>query len=99
MKSKEQELYEMCENMCKFQEMIDGEMHIIDMAPSPKEADEGKFRIYHKSGYCVDVIKEVEDENEKTGKIRYYYDMTSEWQGFIQADAKTIIEAIKYNIE
>ena len=62
-------------------EILEGSLHIIETTEYPRCADEAKYRIYHKDGYCVDVMKEVETEDDD-GKVTYYYHYYAEWDGF-----------------
>lgn len=70
-------------------EVLQGELHIIDQTYAHTvDEREGEFRVYHSSGYCIDVKKEYVCE---PGDVKYFddvdedgfvYSWFSEWDGF-----------------
>lgn len=91
-KDKYQELFEL---ITSIGEILEGDLHIIDTTEHHYCGGPKKFRIYHKEGYCFDVMKEIETEDEDTGEtLTYYYDFYTEWDGFIELDVDQAIELI-----
>ena len=92
MKTKEQELYEIIECIG---ETISGDFHIIDTSDYEFDDECHTFRIYHKSGICVDISKEeIIDEN--TGDIESYeYNFFNEWDGFNKIGIDVLMKLIK----
>ena len=87
------DLFELVESIG---ELLQGGLHIIDNTPEYPEHEESKeFRVYHKSGICFDISKEVELENEETGEIEEWsYPLYNEWDGF---DNKETLQEL-YNL-
>lgn len=90
--SYERQLFDLIE---KIGEQCEGDLHIIDSsAPYPEFKDEATFRVYHKDGYCFDVYKRAElDENENF--VKWNFEFIAEWEGFKKLKyASTAIELI-----
>lgn len=67
----------------KLGESMDGEIHVFENIDGLPCDNEKTYRVYHNKGYCFDVKKEVNTEDEKTGEpIDYYYSVYMEWEGF-----------------
>lgn len=96
MKSTEQKLFEL---LLKSGEFENGIIHIIDNTDSYRMCEgEGEFRVYHKGGYCFDVKKEVETEDEETGKLTYFYSVYQEWDGFDKLDDYLLLDLVKKSL-
>lgn len=79
MKTPEQKLFELVDSIG---EMLEGDLHIIDNTESYPVEGEKVYRVYHKDGYCWDIRKTAETEDEETGEIlKYNYDYLEEWEG------------------
>lgn len=66
----------------KIGEILDGDLHIIDNTEAHPVEGEKSYRVYQKEGFCFDIKKVVEQENEKTGEIeKYDYQFYCEWDG------------------
>lgn len=70
-------------------EILTGSIHIIDQSDTNKsDGREGKFRIYHKNGYCFDVEKEYVCDDYEVSQFQdtwpdgFYYSFYQEWEGF-----------------
>lgn len=91
---------ESCEKLYELLESI-GEcdlpgMHIIDTGQNEMLCEgEGTFRIYHKDGYCFDVSKRVETDDEETGDaLTFYYDLDTYFEGFKDITPKEAINLV-----
>jgi hypothetical protein len=76
-------------------ERLEGDFHIIDNTELVHCDGERTYRIYHKDGYCFDISKELESENEETGEENFYYGFFSEWPGFDDLKVEKAIELLK----
>lgn len=70
-------------------EVLTGDLHIIDTTASPKCSDEDcSYRIYHNSGFCIDVQREFicdPDEVSQYDNVSpdgFNYSWFAEWEGF-----------------
>lgn len=95
MEKKEKILFDLVASMG---ETLDGTMHIIDMSDEHPVAEEQKFRVYHIDGFCFDVVKEVETEDDN-GNVTYYYDMYAEWDGFANLTIDSALKLVTDNLE
>jgi hypothetical protein len=65
------------------------DMHIIDTTEYMPDEGCKTFRIYHSDGYCFEVSKSIDTEDEETGApLTFYYDIDTYFDGFkdISAD-------------
>jgi len=79
-------LYEAVEAMG---DILNGSLHILETSEEFKHDDrEGKFRVYHKDGYCFDVEKEYICDDYELSQFQdvwpdgFYYSFYAEWEGF-----------------
>lgn len=92
MKSIEQEIFEII-HTCD--ELLSGPLHIIDNTPTYPDAEgEQSFRIYHKDGYCIDVIKQADEEEPDI----FHYSVLQEWPEFKKASMLEIIQFLKVEL-
>lgn len=90
--NKQEQLFNLIEEIG---EIIEGDIHIIDTSEQIGD-DEKTFRVYHKDGYCFDVSKITEEEDEQTGiPIVFDYTFYSQWDGFNKLTIDKAIEIIK----
>lgn len=84
-------------------ETLDGDIHIIEMSDQHRvEEEDHKFRVYHNSGYCLDVQKEYccqpdeVDQYDGVNADGYTYSWYSEWDGFHAiANADQLLKLLK----
>ena len=89
--NKEKELFDLVD---KIGECLTGDFHIISSSDSEWEDDSKSFRIYHKSGICVDISRE-EICNENTGEFESFeYDFNEEWDGFKRIGISLLIKLL-----
>src|SRR6187551_1324340 len=70
-------------------ECLTGDLHVIDTSDFPKcsEADV-KYRVYHNSGFCVDIEREYccepneIDQYDDVSEDGFIYSWFAEWEGF-----------------
>lgn len=70
-------------------EMLEGDVHIIDISESPYDDVDKKYRIYHARGYCIDIGREYCCEPDQVSEYEgvyedgYNYTYFCEWDGFV----------------
>lgn len=78
-------------------EILEGDLHIIDMTPEYNECEgEKEYRAYLKDGYCFDIKKEAKYDDETGKRKGWYYFFYSEWDGFEECTVKKAIEYISF---
>lgn len=91
----ERDLFDLVEGIG---EILLGDLHIIDANLFDQWADEEDkqtFRVYHGDGYCIDVIKEAEYD-EEGNFVKYDYSFCEHWDEFKKiGTAANAIELIK----
>lgn len=89
----EQKLFELIDSIG---EITDGAAHVIDVTNTSPIEGERQYRVYHSSGYCFDIYKVAEDQDENTGDIlKWEYGYYNEWYGFEKIDAETALSILK----
>jgi hypothetical protein len=89
MKSKEQKLYDLLNTIVNESgELLKGDLHILvtDQTFRLIVHDLRSFRVYHKKGFCFDVSKDMDDNDQ------VIYSFFCEWPGF---DFLSVFEAIE----
>ena len=92
MKSKERLLWDIVSEILDTHgDMVDS-MHIIEY----KDAyDNENRKIYHSDGYCIELSKEEENENEVHGvEDGFVYTFSEPWDGFKEAGIDKAIEIL-----
>lgn len=73
-------------------EGIFSKIHIINNSAFPDTKTE--YRIYHADGYCWDISKENQyDENDK--EIEPFFDFSENWEGFKESGIEFAINEIE----
>lgn len=91
----EQQIFE---EVDRIGELLEGELHIIDMSDELKKESWGEkqYRIYHSNGYCVDIFKIMSKEDYETGEpLAHIYEVLQEWDGFEEIDEKELLKILK----
>jgi len=64
-------------------ETLSGNIHIIDMTEEyPCYEEDKKYRVYHSDGYCFDVERLSEADDQTDEVVGYDYTIYDEWDGF-----------------
>lgn len=71
-------------------------LHIIDTTPEyPHYVGDCSYRVYHSDGYCLNVFRSAESEDENTGKTIYYYGFDADsFEGFKDISASEALELL-----
>ena len=86
--AEEKELFDLVKSMG---EGVFGKIHILDCTAYE---DRQEFRVYHAGGYCWDVSRE--DQYDDDGKeIEPFYDFSENWEGFKRSGVEFAIREIK----
>lgn len=92
--SEEEKLFEL---ISELGEMLEGDLHIIDMSDEyPITEGDKKFRVYHKQGFCFDLEKIFVEDEMVEGKDGFEYSFYSEWDGFDPCTVEKAIEVLEY---
>ncbi len=97
-KSIEQKIFDL---LHKTGEIDTGSVHIIDSSDQYKEHEDcARYRVYHRSGYCIDVEKSVEDyDPQKDMVTKWYYGVYQEWPEFATINEEKLYALLKKDLK
>ncbi len=78
-----------------FGECISGDVHVINDTDYYREESEQSWRVYHAKGYCFEIKKVAEFDDETGDFVRWDFQFYSEWDNFGKCDVSKAIELMK----
>lgn len=93
--SKEFTLFALVE---EFGECVSGDVHVIDDTDQYADEGEQSWRVYHSKGFCFE-IKKVSEVDDETGDFKNWsFEFYSEWDDFGKCDVTKAIELMNQAI-
>ena len=79
----------------EFGECISGDVHVIDDTEQYTDEGEQSWRVYHAEGYCFEIKKLAEYDDETGNFKRWDFQFYSDWDNFEKCDVHKAIQLMQ----